>query len=419
MRKKQRSVYLDYAAATPLDREVRRAMEPWLSEQFANPSGLYRQALEARMAIDKSREAVASFLRTTPDTVIFTNGGTESCNTAIFGITNRQKAVSSTPCHIITTTIEHKAVLEPIRQREKEGCKVDYLPVDADGIVSVEDFKKALRDETVLVSIMYANNEIGSIQPIADIGREILKWRKEKKTVFPYFHTDACQATQFLPMSVEALHVDLLSFNGSKIYGPKGAGVLYKRRDVPLKPLFYGGGQEFGLRSGTEDAPSIVGLGTTVEILKMRDSRLEIKKIQTLRDILWQGIEHSTKDVVLNGPKIFSPYEGGGGGGLKEGKIREGEKRLPNNLNVSFLGTESEALILYLDAAGIAVSSGSACDAGSEDTSYVLKACGYNEARMRSSVRFTLGRETTEEDIEYVLDVLPEIVEKVRKMDVK
>lgn len=397
MRKKQ--IYLDHAAATPMDADVFKKMKPYFSDRFENPSGLYAGAVAARHAIDESRGVIAEFLHTTPDTVIFTSGGTESCNIAVFGVGNREQAVGSRVFkHIITTQIEHKAVLEPIRELENRGCKVTYLPVDANGIVSVTDVKKALRDDTVLVFIMYANNEIGSIQPIADIGREILKWRKEKKTAFPYFHTDACQATQFLPMSVEALHVDLLSFNGSKIYGPKGAGVLYKRRGVPLKPLMYGGGQEFGLRSGTEDVPSIVGLGKAVE--NITNIQYSIFNIQSLRDHLWNEIKKSISNTILNGPPIDSEY------------------RLPNNLNVSFLGAESEALILYLDAAGIAVSSGSACDAGSGDMSHVLEACGYNKARVRSSLRFTLGKETMEEDIQYILDVLPGIVAKVRGMSI-
>lgn len=399
-RKKQ--IYLDHAAATPMDSDVFKKMKPYFSDQFENPSGLYAGAVAARRAIDESRGVIAEFLHTTPDTVIFTSGGTESCNMAVFGVGDREQAVDSRVLrHIITTQIEHKAVLEPIRQLEKRGFEVTYLPVDEHGIVSVTDVKKALQDDTVLVSIMYANNEIGGIQPIAEIGREILKWRKEKKTAYPYFHTDACQATQFLPMSVEALHVDLLSFNGSKIYGPKGAGVLYKRRGVPLKPLLYGGGQEFGLRSGTEDVPSIVGLGTAVENITNIQSASwrTIFNIQSLRDYLWNEIKKFIPDVTLNGPPINS------------------KSRLPNNLNVSFLGAESEALILYLDAAGIAVSSGSACDAGSGDMSHVLEACRYDEARVRSSVRFTFGKETAEKDILYVLGVLPGIIEKVRKMN--
>ncbi len=385
-----KTIYLDHAATTPFDPRVFAAMKPYFMTQFENPSALYRGALKTRKAIEDARKIVADFLGTRVDTIYFTSGGTESVNMAILGVA-RQQTSRTTLKHIITTQIEHHAVLEPIRQLEQEGFEVTYLPVDENGLVTVEQVEKALRDNTVLVSIMYANNEIGSIQPIADIGRMLM--RKKSKALF---HTDACQATQFLPMKVDALHVDLLSFNGSKIYGPKGAGVLYKRRGVETEPIVYGGGQERGLRSGTEDVASIVGLGKAIELIGKLGNK-EIRKLEILRDYFWKQIETKIKNVKLNGSELD-------------------KHRLANNMNVAFEGCDAEALILYLDAAGIQCSAGSACTTDSLEPSHVLKACGYSEERARSSVRFTLGRGTTKKDIDYVMKVLPGIVEKVKGM---
>ncbi len=390
----RKNVYLDHAATTPVDPRVFAAMKPHLTKQFANPSGLYSGALKTRKAIEDARKIVADFLGTQSDTLFFTSGGTESVNVAIFGGVQSQEPIANRKKrHIITTQIEHHAVLGPIRKLEKEGFEVTYLPVDQNGLVTVEQVEKALRENTVLVSIMYANNEIGSIQPIADIGRMLM--RKKSKALF---HTDACQATQFLPMKVHALHVDLLSFNGSKIYGPKGAGVLYKRRGVETEPIVYGGGQERGLRSGTEDVPSIVGLGKAVALIEEEKLETRNLKLSELRDYFWKQIETRIKNVKLNGPALD-------------------KNRLANNLNVSFEGCDAEALILYLDAQGIQCSAGSACTTDSLEPSHVLKACGYSEERARSSVRFTLGENTTKKEIDYVIKVLPEIVKKVREMN--
>ncbi len=387
MKLKKSTIYLDHAAATPLDAAVFTAMKPFLTEHFANPSALYASSVFAKSAIENARKKVAEFLHTTSDTIVFTHGGTHSINVALFGaaLAHRQ-----TGKHIVTSQVEHHAVLNTLRQLEKEGFDITYLPVDEHGFVSVDAVKKAIRPDTILVSIMYANNEIGTIEPIAEIGKMILRYRKEHKSIYPLFHTDACQAAGYLDMSVERLHVDLLSFNGSKIYGPKSAGVLFKRRDVDIEPIMFGGGQEFGYSPGTEDVAGIVGLGEAVAAIN--------KRIAQLRNILWQGIQDRIPDVVLNGPSLEN-------------------QRLVNNLNVSFLGAESEAIILYLDAEGIAVSSGSACTTDSDELSHVLTACGYDIAKMKSSIRLTLGKDTTEKEIKKVLNVLPGIIAKVRNMN--
>jgi cysteine desulfurase len=389
-----KTIYLDHASATPLDPAVFQAMKPFLQKSYANPSALYKLGTEAKQAIEGARKTVASFLSTTDDTIIFTRGGTHSINIALLGAVRRHAHVGK---HIITSTIEHHAVLNVMRQLESEGFDITYLPVDEYGFVTAQQVKNAIRPDTILISIMCANNEIGTIEPIADIGKVLLQYRKKNKTQYPYFHTDACQGAGSLDMSVEKLHVDLLSFNGSKIYGPKGVGVLYKRRGVELEPIQFGGGQEFGLSPGTEDVAGIVGLGKAVAICTEQFSKNN-RQISDLRVYLWKATQESIEHVVLNGPPLH-------------------ESRLPNNLNISFLGAESESVILYLDAKGICVSSGSACTTDSDELSHVLEACGYDKKRMISSIRFSLGRSTTKKDIDYVLKVLPGIIEKVRTMN--
>ncbi|OGH71127.1 MAG: hypothetical protein A3C90_03090 [Candidatus Magasanikbacteria bacterium RIFCSPHIGHO2_02_FULL_51_14] len=401
-KKSRRKVYLDHAAATPLDSRVLSAMVPYLKDEFGNASALYALGVSARKAIEDARASVARVLRTTPDTIVFTSGGTEANNLAVRSVIPRSESSSDEESllarkhpHLITTTIEHDSVLQPIKQLEREGFEVTYLPVDSEGRVSVKSVSENLRSDTILVSIMYANNEIGTIQPIAEIGREILKWRKNKNSPYPYFHTDACQAINYLSVAVDALHVDLMTFNASKIYGPKGVGGLYKRRGVEIATLLYGGGQEFGLRSGTENVAGIVGLGKAMEIAEEMKAK-EVERVDELQRFFWEKIENEIKNAQLNGPVL-------------------GENRLVNNLNISFRGIEAEALVLYLDAKGIACSTGSACSTSSALRSHVLEACGYSKERIESSVRFTLGRGTTMGDIDYAVAVMRKVVNTLQR----
>lgn len=410
--KKLRSVYLDHAAATPIDPLVVQAMKPWLTGHFANPSPLYSTAVEARRALDSARQTIATVLDAQPDTIIFTSSGTESANLAILGVARCYTLKTKKTGHIITTSIEHHAVLAPIEQLEKEGWKVTYLPVDSSGRVSVQDAKNALRKDTVLISIMYANNEIGTIEPIVEIGKELLKWRKTHGTAYPYFHTDACQAAAYLDLSVDRLHVDLLTMNGSKLYGPKGVGILYKRRGTPIEPIIYGGGQEFGLRSGTENVPGIVAMAKAIELVSKYQGK-EIQKIEQLRNYFWKNIQEKIPDVMLNGPDIASSSSHKQPHAL----IRKMKQvRLPNNLSVTFRGVTAESLILYLDAIGIQCSSGSACTTNNDEVSHVLAACGMTVDNIQSTVRFTLGTGTTKKDIDYVMKFLPIIVQNSRRV---
>ena len=395
-----REVYLDYAAATPVSQDVLAVMMPYFSDCFANPSTLYAAGVAAREAVEQSRCDVASSLCTQPDTIVFTSGGTESCNLALFGLLSREQGKNK---HIITTKVEHKAVLGPIKQLVQEGYSVTYLDVDETGQIDIAQFRKALRPETVLVSIMYVNNELGTVYPVQDIGKEILKWRKKHNSVFPYYHIDACQATLYFDVSVERLHVDLLSVNGSKIYGPKGIGALYVRRGVAIDPIMVGGGQEHGLRSGTEHVPGIVGFGQAMDNRQHNDTT-----VRELRDYFWKEIERTIEAVQLNGiPICVSDYD-------KYGSCNDGDSRSPNNVHVWFHGVEAETLALYLSEYGIMVGIGSACTTGTDEDSHVLAACGFTKERITESVRFTLGAATTKEDIDYVVTFLPGIVEHIR-----
>ncbi len=391
--KDKKLVYLDHAATTYVDLEVKQAMDPFFSDQFANPSGLYGIGRETSSVMSKARRNIAEVLHTLPDSIIFTSGGTESDNLAIFGIANKHSEKGK---HIITTKIEHHAVIHPMELLEKQGFEITYLESDETGQVDIKELVKAIRPDTILVSLMYANNEIGVILPIADIGREILKWRKKNNTIYPFFHSDACQAAGVLEMDVEKLHVDLLSFNGSKIYGPKGIGVLYKRRGTNIQPMVYGGEQEMKMRAGTENVPGIVGISKALERMQENKGK-ENKRLTELRDYFWKQIQEKITKVILNGPEM-------------------GEDRLPNNLNISILDVEGEALLLYLDEYGIVCSTGSACTSGSLEPSHVLTNCGLPYEYAHGSLRFSLGKRSTKEDIDYVMKYLPEIVEKLREI---
>jgi cysteine desulfurase len=379
-----KEIYLDHAAATPLDEQALRAMYLSMGRSYANPSALYRSAISARADVENAREKIADFLSARSENIVFTGGGTESINLAIHGILSPLESG-----HIITTAFEHSSVLRSIKYFESRGFDVTYLPVDESKNISLRSFEDALREDTVLVSIMYANNEIGSILPIQELGRAILKWRKNNHTAYPYFHSDACQATEYLDMNVERLHVDLLSINASKIYGPKGVGALYVGSDVDIEPQILGGGQERGLRSGTENVAGIVGFGVAIEQV----SAEEVDRVRALRNYLALRIGSQIPDTVIHTPL---------------------ENSLPNNLNVGFSGVDVENLILYLDEFGIVCSSGSACATDSGEVSHVITAIGGSPREARESVRFTLGRSTTDRDIDRVMSALPGVVARVR-----
>lgn len=380
-------IYLDHAATTPLDPRVKKAMEPFWADRFGNAGGLYREGRIAKEAMEGARATIAKIIGARPEEIIFTSGGTEADNLAVFGVSG-----AAGHGHIITTKFEHHAVLEPCQKLQKNGFDVTFLDVGEDGIINPEDVKKALCPETILVSIMYANNEIGTIQPISEIGKIIKDWKKENKLLHPYFHTDACQAAGYLDLNVNNLGVDLMTINAPKIYGPKGVGFLYRKMGVKIKPQILGGGQETRMRSGTEPVALIAGLAQALKI-SQEEKEMEISRLAPLRDYFISEAIRRIPKVVLNG---------------------HAEKRLPNNINISILDIEGEALILYLDSKGIACSTGSACTSESLDPSHVILALGKPYEFAHSSMRFTMGKSTTKKDIDYVLDVLPKIVEWLR-----
>ncbi len=395
-----RVIYLDHAATTALDPRVFAAMQPYFSDVYGNPSSFHSVGLEAKKAVSAARKTIATLLHGHEEEVLFTSGGTESDNLAVIGVPRAAKKGLTTKFgpdvkpHVITSAIEHHAVLEPLLHAQKIGeIELTVVSVDREGHVSLKEIEAALTERTVLVSIMLANNEIGTIQPIADIGRVLLAWRKAHATAYPYFHSDACQAAEYLDLNVELLHTDLLTLNGSKMYGPKGVGILYVRRGVKVEPLVRGGGQERNIRSGTENVPAIVGLAKALE-LAQAERETESARLTVLRDRLVEGLLKIPKSR-LNG----HPTE-----------------RLPNSANVSFLDIEGEAAVLYLDAEGIMVSTGSACASTSLDPSHVILATGLSYEAAHGSIRFTLGHSTTEADIDHVIEVMPGVVERLRKM---
>jgi cysteine desulfurase len=375
-------IYLDHAATTPTDPEVVKAMLPYFSEIYGNPSSLHSFGQEAKRAVEEVRDKIASFISASPDEIVFTSGGTESDNFALKGVAFARRDKGD---HIITTCIEHHAVLENCHYLEKQGFRVTYLPVDGFGIVDPDTVRKAITDKTILISVMHANNEIGSIQPIAEIG----KIAKEKGVTF---HTDAVQTFGHLPINVEELKVDLLSASAHKIYGPKGVGIFYIKKGTKIQSFMHGGEQERGRRASTHNVTGIIGLGKAVELAE-RSLSEERGRITRLRDKFIRGILKSIKHSNLNGHPV---------------------ERLPNNVNVCVKYIEGEAMILNLDMLGIACSSGSACSSTSLEPSHVLKAIGLPPEFAHGSLRFSLGRSTEEGDIEKVLEILPGIVEKLR-----
>ncbi|WP_434644074.1 cysteine desulfurase NifS [Thermoanaerobacterium thermosaccharolyticum] len=376
-------IYLDNAATTPIRSEVLNSMMPFFDNRFGNPSALYSYGQEAKKAIEEARDKVAAAIGASEDEIFFTSGGTESDNWALKGAAYALREKGN---HIITSNIEHHAILHTCQYLENQGFEITYLPVDEYGLVDPNELKRAIKDNTILVSIMYANNEIGTIEPI----EELVKVAHEEGILF---HTDAVQAVGNVPIDVKELDVDMLSMSAHKIYGPKGVGALYIRKGLRIDTLLQGGAQERNRRAGTENVAGVVGFGTAIELITQNIDE-HIKKLTMLRDKLIDGIL-KIPYTRLNGHPI---------------------KRLPGNVNVSFEFVDGESLILSLDMEGICVSSGSACTAGSIDPSHVLLAIGLPEEIAHGSLRLTIGEENTEEEINTVINKLPKIVDRLRQM---
>ena len=380
----QHIIYMDNAATTAVRKEVLDAMLPYFTEHYGNPSSIHSVGRDARRAVEKARAQVAAALGAQPREIYFTAGGSESDNWAI---RCASRALAAKGKHIITSQIEHHAVLHTCQYMEKQGYEVTYLPVDENGLVSVEDVKNAIRPDTVLISIMAANNEIGTIEPIREIG-------KVAHEAGVLFHTDAVQATGHVPVDVVKMNIDLMAISAHKFHGPKGVGALYIRKGVRIPSLIIGGGQEKKRRAGTENVPGIVGLATALKLANEHMAENAVR-VGALRDKLLKGIAERIPDVKLNGHPT---------------------NRLPNNVNYSIRYIEGESILLMLDINGIAASSGSACTSGSLDPSHVLLAMGLPHEIAHGSLRLTLSEFTTEEEIDYVLDLLPQIVQRLRDM---
>ena len=377
-------IYLDHAATTSVKPEVLEAMLPYFSEKYGNASSIYSIGRESKKIIDNSREKIAEILGAKPEEIYFTSGGSESDNWALRGTAYANKEKGK---HIITSNIEHHAVLNTCKALEKEGFEVTYVPVDNRGIIHVEDIEKTIKPDTILISVMFANNEIGTIQPIKEIG----KLAREKGI---YFHTDAVQAIGNIPVNVEDMNIDMLSLSGHKFYGPKGVGVLYIKSGVKTLPFINGGHQERGKRAGTENIAGIVGIAKALEIADKNLDKYS-KKISELRD-------RTLKEILKTIP--YSRLNG------------DAENRLPGNANISFEFIEGESILLMLDMKGICASSGSACTSGSLDPSHVLLAIGLPHEIAHGSLRLTFGEDNTDEDVDYLLKELPQIVERLRSM---
>ncbi len=394
----KKSIYLDYAATTPLRPEVVKAMAPFWSKSFGNPSSLYSIGKEANLALVAARKKVSELLKVKSDEIVFTAGGSESLNLAILGSAKAYRKINKTGGHIISSSIEHKTVLSCLGQLENEGFTVTRVDVDKEGFFNSDSINKAVEKDTFLVTLIYANNEIGTIEPISQIGKMLngLNKRREKDYLPKIvFHTDACQASGFLDITPNNLGVDLLTINGSKIYGPKQTGCLYVKKGTSLEPIIYGGGQERGLRSGTENVPGVLGFATALT-LSNKEKNKEAKRLSGLRDWFIKEVLKKVQDTKLNGPT--------------------NSDRLPNNINVSFSGCEGEALMFYLDAKGFAVSTGSACTSSSSEPSHVLEAIGLDKTHLDGSLRITLGKYTSKKDLESLMKILPNIVAQQRKV---
>jgi cysteine desulfurase len=377
-------IYLDYAATTPMRREVLEAMHPYLTECFGNPSGLYSKGREAKRGLDTARIQVAGLLGAKKEEIVFTGGGTEADNFALKGIAFANRSKGN---HIITSSIEHHAILETCKFLETQGFEVTFLPVDTYGSVNPDDVKKAITPKTLLISIMHANNEIGTIQPIREIGATA-------REAGVYFHTDAVQTAGHIPIDVDTLNVDMVSMSAHKLYGPKGVGALFIRKGTHISPFIHGGEQENNRRASTENVAGIVGFGKAAELAAL-ELESEYTRTTELRDRLVNGLMSRIDDIHLNGHPV---------------------QRLPNNINLTVPYTEGESVVLNLDEKGVCISTGSACTSSSMEPSHVLVAIGLLQETAYSSFRMTLGKWTTEEEIDRMLDILPETVADIRSM---
>ncbi|CAE6494059.1 MAG: cysteine desulfurase family protein [Candidatus Nitrosotenuis sp.] len=373
-------IYLDHAASTPMNEEVIQEMMPYLKENFGNPSSIHRLGRVAAKALDSARKRIADLINASPDEILLTSGGTESNNTALFGMVHQGK-------RLITSSIEHDAVLEPCKKLQRLGCDVVYLPVDSSGMVDLDALRNSITNDTALVSIMYANNEVGTVQPVDEIARICRQHNVP-------FHSDAVQAVGKIKVDVKESGIDLMSISSHKINGPKGVGALYVRRGMKIEPLVLGGGQESGLRSGTENVASIVGFGKACQIAK-ENLASNYERLKTLRDRLVRRTTNEITHVTLNG---------------------ERERRLPNNAHFTFLGVNGEDLIIKLDEHGIAASTGSACSVKTQKASHVLMAMGFSHEQITGSLRLTVGYGNTQDDIDKTVDILKEIVSDLRSV---
>ncbi len=410
MTQNKKTIYMDYASATPLDERVLAAMEPYWSKIFANPNALHKAGLEAQNAVAKSRLQTAKVLGAHADEIFFTSGGTESDNLTVLGVINAYKKTreyieEKKQPHVVVSSIEHSAILETAKYLESEGVDVTYISVNEKGLIDPKDVAEALREETVLVSVMYANNEVGTVQPVREIAKVIRHFKKTtrgipgfvSRSVYPYFHTDAVQALQYLDVNVEKLGVDLLSINASKIYGPKGVGALYVRRGAKLLGVMHGGEQESGLRPGTLPTPLVVGLGAALEIAEeMRE--VETARLKELQKYFIESLRANFKNISINGDEA---------------------ERLPNNVHIAMSGMDSELLLFELDARGIFVSAKSACKSHDALASYVImnmrKDYKLAEFEDTAFIRFSMGRGTNRGDVDEVINSLRDISEKYAK----
>ena len=384
--KAKKGIYLDYAAATPVDPAVVKAMEPYHSKVYGNPSAIHDYGMRSKKAVDDARKTIARILGCLAEEVIFTASGTESIHLALTGVASAKKDHGN---HIIISSVEHASVFETTRLLETLGFTITKLPVDEYGLVALDDVKKAITEKTILVSIIYANNEIGTIEPIKEIGAFL-------KETHPHvvFHTDACQAGGYLPLSVHQLNVDLLTINGSKIYGPKGVALLYKNKRITLDPVMRGGGQEQGLRGGTENIAGVVGLARALELAESKRKE-EVRRLETLRDTTIKKILDAIPQAELSGhPK----------------------KRVANNIHLTINGIDGETLVLYLNDVGIAATTGAACTERSVELSHVLSALGMAREQALSSIRFSLGRPTTEKELDTLVEELARAVSKIQSL---